>query len=146
MNFFRPVDQYPPYAGRNDIEYLFRSLNAEQVIDIFIALLLEKKVLLISKYKALLTHASVALVSFLFPLYWMHNFIPILPLSMMGVIESPFPYFIGIDPNILKECDQGQFEIPNDVYRVDLDSGYISLRDSNPKVPSKEYKQLKQRI
>ncbi len=37
-------------------------------------------------------------------------------------------------------------EIPNEVYRVNLDIGFISLRDTKPKVPSKEYKQLKQRL
>ena len=139
------IDQYPPYAKRADIEYLFRALNAEQVIDIFLALLLEKKVLLISKYKALLTHASIALISFLFPLCWKHVLIPILPKNMTDVLDAPVPFLIGIDPQILKD-DGSPFEIPNEVYRVDLDNGFISLRDSKPKLPSKDYKLLKQRL
>jgi len=138
------IDQYPPFASRNDIEYLFRALNAEQVIDIFLALLLEKKVLLISKYKALLTHASVALTSFLFPLSWKHVLIPILPKIMTDVLEAPVPFLIGIDPMI--QNDDPNFEIPNEVSRVDLDNGFISLRDVKPKFPSKEYKTLKQRL
>ena len=142
--FYRAVDQYPPYASRSDIEYLFRALNAEQVIDIFMALLLEKKVLLISKYKALLTHASIALISFLFPLCWKNTWIPILPRNMTDVLDAPFPFLIGVDPNILKESEA--FEIPNEVYRVDLDMGFISPRDAKPKLPSKEYKALKQRL
>lgn len=101
ISFTRPIDQYPPYATKADIEYLFRALNAEQVIDIFIALLLEKKVLLISKYKALLMHASVALISFLFPFSWKHVMIPILPKNMTEVLEAPVPYLIGVDPAIL---------------------------------------------
>ena len=111
------------------------------MIDIFLALLLEKKILLISKYKALLTHASVALISFLFPLCWKHVLIPILPKNMTDVLDAPVPFLIGIDPMILK--DDSNFEIPNEVYRVDLDNGFISLRDSKPKLPSKEYKLLK---
>ena len=123
------------------MEFLFRALNAEQIIDIFIALLTEKKVLLISKYKALLTHASIALISFVFPLCWKHVLIPILPKCMVNAIEAPVPYLIGIDPVILK--DDQNFDIPNEVYRVDLDSGFISLRDTKPKLPSKDYKLLK---
>jgi hypothetical protein len=138
------VDQYPPYASRADIEFLFRALNAEQVIDIFLALLLEKKVLLISKYKTLLTHASIALISFLFPLCWKNTWIPILPRNMIDVLDAPVPFLIGIDPAILK--DDSCFEIPNEVYRVDLDMGFISPRDAKPKLPSKEYKALKQRL
>lgn len=118
-------------------------MDAEQVIDIFLALLLEKKVLLISEHKSLLTHASVALISFLFPLCWKHVLIPILPKSMTDVLDAPFPFLIGIEPFIIREdC----FEINNEVYRVDLDNGSISLRDSKPKIPSKEYKVLKQRL
>ena len=142
--FHRAVDQYPPAASRADIEYLFRALNAEQVIDIFLALLLEKKVLLISKYKALLTHASIALISFLFPLKWKFVLIPILPKEMTDVLDAPVPFLIGIDPLILK--DDQSFEIPNEVYRVDLDMGFISLRDAKPKLPSKDYKTLKTRL
>ncbi len=114
------------------------------MIDIFLALLLEKKILLISKYKALLTHASVAFMSFLYPLSWKHVLIPILPKNMTDVLDAPVPFLIGIDPMILK--DDGSFEIPNEVYRVDLDNGFITLRDSKPKMPSKEYKALKTRL
>lgn len=101
---------------------------------------MEKKILLISKYKSLLTHAAIALISFLFPLCWKHVLIPILPKNMTDVLDAPVPFLIGIDPMILKDdC----FEIPNEVYRVDLDNGSISLRDSKPKLPSKEFKILK---
>ena len=161
INFSRPIDQYPPYATKADIEYLFRALNAEQVIDIFIALLLEKKVLLISKYKALLMHACVALISFLYPFSWKHVMIPILPKNMTEVLEAPVPYLIGVDPAILQgNSDDNQdpnmgsnldsnscpIDIPNEVYRVDLEMGFISLREAKPKLPSKEFKELKTRL
>ena len=29
VNFFRAVDQYPPYSSTSDVEFLFRALNAE---------------------------------------------------------------------------------------------------------------------
>ena len=29
VTFFRNIDMYPPYASKNDIEYLFRALDAE---------------------------------------------------------------------------------------------------------------------
>jgi hypothetical protein len=79
-----------------------------------------------SEHKALLTHATIALISFLFPLCWKHVLIPILPRNMTDVLDAPVPFLIGIEPFIIKE---DQFEIPNEVYRVDLDNGSISLRD-----------------
>jgi hypothetical protein len=68
-----------------------------------LALLLEKKVLLISDHKALLTHAAVALISFLFPVCWKHVLVPILPKSMIDVLDAPVPFIIGIETFILKE-------------------------------------------
>ena len=110
------------------------------MIDIFIALLLEKKVLLISEHKALLNHSAVALISFLFPLCWKNVLIPILPKSMTDVVDAPFPFLIGIERFVI---DEVSVDIPQDVYRVDLDQGSISLRDIRPKLPNKEYKILK---
>jgi DENN (AEX-3) domain len=47
-------------------------------------------------------HASVALISFLFPFSWKHVMIPILPKNMTEVLEAPVPYLIGVDPAILQ--------------------------------------------
>jgi hypothetical protein len=62
---------------------------------------------------------------------------------MIDVLDAPVPFLIGIETFILKEdC----VDIPLEVYRVDLDNGSISLRDSKPKLPSKELKILRQRL
>ena len=79
ISFFRPVDQYPPYCTRVSIESLFKAMTVEDIIEVFLALLVERKVLLISRHKSLLTHAAVSLISFLFPLHWVHTLIPLLP-------------------------------------------------------------------
>lgn len=59
---------------------------------------------------------------------------------MTDVLDAPFPFLIGIETFILRE---NSIDIPGEVYRVDLDKGSISLRDSKPKMPSKEIKILK---
>lgn len=139
-----------------DIESLFRSLSAEHVVDIFLALLAEKKVLLISKYKALLTHACVAFMSFLFPFSWKHVLIPILPRSMIDVLDAPVPFLIGADPSIFNsnplsddmietgyEDTYASVEIPQEVYRVNLDMG---LMVEDKKLKHKAVAQLKSRL
>ena len=62
---------------------------------------------------------------------------------MTDVLDAPVPFLIGIESFVINEDN---FEIPNEVYRVDLDNGSISLRDSKPKFPNREYKQLRRRI
>ncbi len=82
-----------------EIENLLRCLDVEKIIEIFSYILLEKKVLMISQHKSLLTQVINCFASFLFPFKWQHTFIPILPITMIDVLEAPFPYLIGIEPN-----------------------------------------------
>ena len=59
---------------------------------------------------------------------------------MTDVLDAPVPFLIGIETFVIKE---DYVDIPQEVYRVDLDNGSISLRDSKPKLPSKEFKILR---
>jgi len=117
------VDQYPPYSCKDGTEFLFRALQADLVIEVFIALILEKKVILISNYKSLLSHACFSLLSYLFPLCWKHSLIPILPRSQIDFVEAPFPYLIGIEQSILEEEEMVEF--PEDTMQVYLDMNII---------------------
>ncbi len=62
---------------------------------------------------------------------------------MSDVLDAPFPFLIGVETYIIQES---LMDIPQEVYRVDLDQGSISLKDKMPKIPSKELKILKQRL
>ena len=53
--FYRPIDQYPPYATKTCIENLFKCLTVDYVIEIFMQLALERKLLFVSRHKSLLT-------------------------------------------------------------------------------------------
>ena len=66
-SFSRPTDQNPPIVEREEIEILFRCLDVDSIIEIYSGLLLEKKVLFISKHKALLTQVINCFLSFMFP-------------------------------------------------------------------------------
>lgn len=101
LSFFRPLNQYEPYACKRDLEFLFRALRPDQIVTVFEMILLEKKVLLISKHYALISHATVALSSILYPFNFKSVFIPILPESMRYYLEAPFPFIIGCDPSMV---------------------------------------------
>lgn len=119
-SFYRPTDQNPPVVDKEEIENLFKCLDVENIIEIYSSLLLERKVLMISKHKALLTQVINCFLSFMFPFQWKHPLIPILPLSMVETLDAPFPYLIGIEPTpLLEELDI------DDVIKVDLDKGLI---------------------
>ena len=147
-SFYRPTDQNPPIVEQEEIENLFRCLDVDSILQVYCCLLLEKKVLVISKHKALLTQVIYSFMTFMFPFQWKHCLIPILPMNNIEMLDAPFPYFVGIEPNpYLDELD-----IENEVVRVDLDQGIVFtpeemlLQSSLPSLPSKEYRVLKQRL
>jgi hypothetical protein len=56
-----------------DFELLFRCIDLPTVLQVLIALLLERKVIIFSKHKRLLTPISQTLLALLFPLEWQYS-------------------------------------------------------------------------
>lgn len=133
LKFSRPPAKYIPYIPDQSLEYLFRSLPIDLVIEVWSCLLVERKVLLISKSKALLTHVALALTSLIFPFKWDQVLIPILPNALKNYIETIFPYIIGVSPYLLTS----EVEIPFDAVKVYLDDGKIESQENYPRLPDK---------
>ena len=141
--FYIPIDHYAPYVSEKDIEYTFKCLGWDELIIAIIQLSLEKKVLLVSKYKSLLSAVSTTLTSLLFPFKWMHVLIPILPDEMSSFLEWPFPFLIGTEKRFY---DKTKNEIPEDVIVINLDKGEMKTSEGLPKMPAKEFKLLSSRV
>lgn len=71
----------------------------------------------------------------------MHVFVPMIPDSMKNSLEAPFPYIIGIETQyFVKE------EVPDDILIVFIDEGRISSNFEIPKLPTKDLKNLKEKL
>ena len=71
-------------------------MDCERIIYLFECVLLERKILLISKYKSLLTQVAECLTGLIYPFVWTHVLIPILPENLKSYIDAPVPFIIGI--------------------------------------------------
>ena len=74
--FFRNTISFP-FLSSDCLQNLFLLLRSDQIVDLVEALMLERKILLISKHKSLLTQVSEALVCLLYPFVWTHVLIPV---------------------------------------------------------------------
>ena len=83
-----------PITGSR-VALLFQQLGINNVLTLFCAVLTEQKILLHSQSFARLTDSSLALTSLIYPLKYMHNIVPILPSSILEVLNSPMPYIMG---------------------------------------------------
>ena len=100
--------------------------------------MVERKILLISKCKALLTYVALSLTKLIYPFKWDQVLISILPTALKNYIETIFPYIIGVSPSMLTK----DIEIPIDAVRVDLDAGRVLITEPFPRLPDKPQRQL----
>ena len=120
------------------------------VTELFAQLAIERKILLVSRHKTLLCQVAVALSSLIFPLSWNHTLIPILPISMIDVIDAPFPFLIGVQSQILDEALSNQvIEMPQHVTVVNLDACDIQsheLTTVSCKFPQRDFRILNEKL
>ena len=80
----------------------------------------------------------------MFPLAWKHVLIPILPATMIDVIDSPFPFLIGVETSVLNEALFNQsIEMSDAVTVIDLDTRELTTAEfviQKSKMPSREFK------
>ena len=153
VSFSRPAKNDLPLVGFS-FRPLFTSLSVSNVLVVFACLSQELRVVLCSKHPALLTPVAESFRSILFPFVWQGIYIPLLPYSMIDILQSPEPFLVGIHSKYLTEICKSKR--PNGVVFVDLDKDIIhlgfeegetaSMERRTPKLPDKEIEKLKSKL
>lgn len=133
----RPPPNTLPQIGKHCLEILFARLNVDSVILVWRLLLMEVKVIMGTKTRSILTPVMDALLKLLFPFYWAGVYIPVLPPSLMDVIDAPVPYFVGISNYKTFQSILHNPRRPADTCFVDLDTGdlYYDALNEKPQLP-----------
>jgi len=122
--------------GLIDVEsLLFKLDDADTLVTVFSALLIESRLLFYSSNVEVLGKAVQASVGLLFPFIWQHIFIPVLPPSMLNYCCAPMPFVIGVLKTNMDEVNQLPMD---DVVLVDLDDRklFFSSSSSSSSSPS----------
>eukprot|EP00934_Nitzschia_sp_Nitz4_P002603 Nitzschia sp. Nitz4//scaffold38_size140716//63852//70157//NITZ4_003144-RA/size140716-processed-gene-0.32-mRNA-1//1//CDS//3329550069//2593//frame0 len=117
---------------------LFATLCVSNIMVVYGCLLQECRVALLSKNCSILTPIAEALLSALFPLDWQGLYIPLMPYSMLDILDAPVPFLVGLDSKYLRETPAKRR--PAHVVLVDLDRDVVHLgidedTGENRKVP-----------
>ena len=97
---------------------LFACLDLNNVLKTFKAILLERNVVLMSRYEERLTDCSMSLIGLLYPFKWRLVYVPVLPSSWVDYMSSPVSFVMGA----LTECKDEVFaRCSGDELIVDLD-------------------------
>ena len=106
---------------------LFECLDTGNMLQVWYALTLEQKVILVSSQKSILCVCAEVLRALLFPLHYCHAYVPLLPVFLLPLLEAPMPYFCGVPRCVFEEANS-KMCISDDVLVVDLDNNTVISR------------------
>ena len=119
INF--PLPYYPDFISINQPKYkdiflfgdnpsiILEYLSVEEIIIILRLLLFEQKVLLVGNNYDIISQIAFNFSVLLYPMQWVHTFIPIMTQKMMKYLDSFLPFFNGMHIS-LYELASGIFE------------------------------------
>lgn len=131
FRFSRP-EQESSLSGFADFKALLTTIDPFTIASILMALLMERRVIFISRKLSTLSSCVQACVALLYPFSWQHVFIPVLPLAMIQFVCAPVPFVVGLLASHLPDL-QAQSELMEEVLLIDVES-------SSPVPPSQDYK------
>ena len=80
---------------------LLKVFSVDHIITIYKLILNEKKILFIDKYYERLAKVTDGFISLLYPLQWIHTYIPIMSDQMLKYLETFLPFLNGINESLM---------------------------------------------
>ncbi|KAM6264286.1 DENN domain-containing protein 1B isoform 4-T4 [Spheniscus humboldti] len=106
---------------RNLTEY-FVAVDVNSMLQLYASMLHERRIIITSSKLSTLTacvHASAAL---LYPMYWQHIYIPVLPPHLLDYCCAPMPYLIGVHLSLIERVKNRSLE---DVVLLNVDTNTL---------------------
>lgn len=115
ISLTRPTDSWLEHV---DFRTLFRCLSDDEVLQVFAATVLERRIIFLAEELGTLSQVIHAVSVLLHPFIWQHTLISIVPQILIDVVMAPTPYLLGVQKHLADEViDQG------DLLVVDLSEG-----------------------
>ncbi|KAI3368603.1 hypothetical protein L3Q82_025611 [Scortum barcoo] len=87
--------------SRNLTEY-FVAVDVNNMLQLYASMLHERRIIITSSKLSTLTACVHGAAALLFPMYWQHIFIPVLPPHLLDYCCAPMPYFVGVHLSLLE--------------------------------------------
>jgi hypothetical protein len=130
-----PPGGLPALPHGNSVASVCRLLGPDGIQFLLAAFLTECKILMHSDDIANLCLVAEVMSALIYPFRWALPYVPVLPLQMMGLIEAPLSFIVGVPTTNMQYIDPYLLE---DLVVVDLDkdfstSDYFESRPDKPK-------------
>jgi len=122
-NFTRPDDSDSLLEHIN-LDTLLTSLSERNILIVFIALLIERRIIFCSEQLSTLSSCIQTAVALVYPFTWQHIYIPVLPKSLLSFVCAPMPFVVGVLRTDLEEVLRNPMD---EVLLIDIDNGNFIL-------------------
>ncbi|CAB1336871.1 unnamed protein product [Coregonus sp. 'balchen'] len=100
ISLTRPLDSWLEHV---DFRTLFRCLTDEEVVLVFAAAVMERRIVFIAVELSTLSQVIHAVAALLYPFTWQHTFISIVPEILIDVVMAPTPYLLGVQKRLMEQ-------------------------------------------
>ncbi|XP_019939279.2 DENN domain-containing protein 1B isoform X2 [Paralichthys olivaceus] len=90
----------PSIPENRNLTELIVAVDVGNMLQVYASMLFERRILIIASKLSTLTSCVHALSAVLYPMYWQHIFIPVLPPHLLDYCCAPMPYLIGVHTSL----------------------------------------------
>ncbi|XP_048198108.1 DENN domain-containing protein 1A isoform X5 [Perognathus longimembris pacificus] len=129
--------------NRNLTEY-FVAVDVNNMLHLYASMLYERRILLACSKLSTLTACIHGSAAMLYPMYWQHVYIPVLPPHLLDYCCAPMPYLIGIHLSLMEKVRNMALD---DVVILNVDTNTLETPfDDLQSLPNDVISSLKNRL
>ncbi|XP_023149086.2 DENN domain-containing protein 1B isoform X1 [Amphiprion ocellaris] len=131
----------PSIPENRNLTELIVAVDVGNLLQLYASLLFERRILIFASKLSTLTSCVHALSAVLYPMYWQHIFIPVLPPHLLDYCCAPMPYLIGVHTSLSERVRSRGLE---EVVILNVDTNTLETPfDDLKKIPSDVMSELK---
>ncbi|XP_054440374.1 DENN domain-containing protein 1A isoform X3 [Pteronotus mesoamericanus] len=129
--------------NRNLTEY-FVAVDVNNMLHLYASMLYERRILIICSKLSTLTACIHGAAAMLYPMFWQHVYIPVLPPHLLDYCCAPMPYLIGIHLSLMEKVRNMALD---DVVILNVDTNTLETPfDDLQSLPNDVISSLKNRL
>ncbi|XP_041090338.1 DENN domain-containing protein 1A-like isoform X4 [Polyodon spathula] len=129
--------------NRNLTEY-FVAVDVNNMLHLYASMLYERRILICCSKLSTLTACVHGSAAMLYPMYWQHVYIPVLPQHLIDYCCAPMPYLIGVHSSLMERVKSMALE---DVVILNVDTNTLETPfDDLQSLPNDVVSSLKNRL
>ncbi|XP_062395869.1 DENN domain-containing protein 1B isoform X2 [Sardina pilchardus] len=134
----------PSIPESRNLTELMVAVDVGNLLQLYASMLFERRILIYSSKLSTLTACVHACSGILYPMYWQHIFIPVLPPHLLDYCCAPMPYLIGVHSSLTERVKSRALE---DVVILNVDTNTMETPyDDLKRIPPDVVTALKVRL